>query len=67
MIEKNFLKSLLYKIVNLLKALSLISYKGNKGVFHVFHVNRSVNIFLLHRKKILFSKNMVTDLLTWNT
>ena len=24
--------------------------KFDKGVFHVFHVNRSVNIFLMNRK-----------------
>ena len=26
------------------------SFLYDNGVFHVFHVNRSVNIFLLHRK-----------------
>ena len=44
----------------------LFLYFGN-GVFHVFYVNRYVNIFLLHRNFFLFSKNMLTDLLTWNT
>ena len=32
------------------------------GVFHVFHVNRSVNIFLQNRKFFLCNKNMLADL-----
>ena len=39
----------------------------DKCVFRVFHVNRSVNIFLLHRIFFLFTKDMLTDMLTWNT
>ena len=34
----------------------------DKGVSHVFHVNRSVDIFSLNR--LLLRKNMLTDLLT---
>ena len=30
--------------------------KCNNGVFHVFHVNRSVNIFLLNRKIFYVTK-----------
>ena len=39
----------------------------DNGVFHVFHVNRYVNIVLLNRNFFLCNKNMLTDLLTWNT
>ena len=37
------------------------------GVFHVFHVKRSVNIFLLNRKMFYVTKICVLGSVIWNT
>ena len=41
---------------------AIISFGGDIGVFHVFHVNNSVNMFLVNRNFFLCNTNMLTDL-----